>query len=125
GQDLVQRLPEVGRRFSNISPDLVGIFLPALLDLVLEELLEVPIPETFLPLAGMVYHHIGNESSGQPARFERRILREERVGGAAGRWDGGTGRPGNGWGRRRCGWLRRSRGDSRWRSAGRRRRPRG
>jgi hypothetical protein len=75
GKDLVQRLPEKGGGFREVAPDLVGIFLPALLDLLLEKLLQIAVPQALLPLARMVNHHIGDQRPGEPPGLERGVLR--------------------------------------------------
>jgi hypothetical protein len=78
-QNFVQRFTEIRRGFRHLSAHLFGVLLPALLDLFLEQLLQVPIAKSFLALAGMVHDHVGDERSGQTFCLERRILREEGV----------------------------------------------
>jgi hypothetical protein len=80
GEDLVQRLAEIRGGFRHLASDLFGVFLKALLYLVLEELLEVAVAQALLPFAWVVDHHIGDEGPGQTLGFERRILGKEGIG---------------------------------------------
>ena len=86
GQNLVQRLPEVPGGLGHVAPDLLGVLLLALPDLVLEQLLERSVPEPLLPLGGMVDHDVGDQRAGQPPGLW------------AGSWErnGLTGRPATG-----------------------------
>jgi hypothetical protein len=74
GQDLVESFTEVGRRFGHFAPDLFSVLLPALLDLFLEQLLQIPVTKSFLALAGMVHDHVGDERARKSLCLERWIL---------------------------------------------------
>ena len=89
-QYFVQCFLEVRSRVGHLPSDLFRILLPALLDLLLEQLLEVAITEALLSLAGMVHDHVRNEGPSQTSSLECRILRQERVGRASSRrgWRG-------------------------------------
>jgi hypothetical protein len=106
GQDLVECFAEIGGGFGDVAPDLLGVFLPALLDLLLEKLLEVPVAEALLPLTWVVDDHVGDEGPRQAARLEGGVLGEKRVGRPTtgrgpGHWTGSRGSCGR-LGRCRC-----------------------
>src|SRR5215216_1835270 len=85
GEDLVQRFLEVRCAVGDVLPDLVGVLLPALPDLFLEQLLEIPVAELVLALGGMVHDHVRDERPREPARLERRVLGQEGVHGSTAR----------------------------------------
>src|SRR5204862_233691 len=55
------------------------VFLPALLDLLLEELRKRTIPQPLLASRGMVHDQIGDERPRKPPRLLLRVLHQERV----------------------------------------------
>ena len=74
-QYFVQRLAEIWGGVGHLPAHLLGILFPALLDLLVKELLEVAIAETFLTLSRMVHDHVGDECSRETAGLEGGILR--------------------------------------------------
>jgi hypothetical protein len=100
GQNLVQRFTEIRSRLSDIPADLLGILLPALLDLLLENFLQVTIPEPVLPFGRVIDDHIRDESTSQPSCLQCRVLRQE--------WIRGPG-SGHSFRRSRGRWCRRGR----------------
>src|SRR5215218_8190913 len=66
GQHVVQRVLEVRRRIGELLPDLLDVFLVALLDLLAKELLERAGAEPFLALLRMVGDDVGDEGTRQP-----------------------------------------------------------
>src|SRR5690606_15458105 len=103
----------------DLVPHLLGVLLPALADLLAEQLLEVALVQATLPLLGMVYHQVTHESAGQATRPGAGVLLQERMVEAT-----GSGRRGLGTGRRprldarqgvqRQGWRRRWGRRCRW-----------
>src|SRR5207249_2786788 len=94
---------------SSSASHLLDVFLPALVDLVLEELGERAVAESLLALLRMVHDEIRHERPREPARLLLRILHHERI--------HGTERAGHA-PRRRTGW--RGRGSGGGGSGGRR-----
>src|SRR5215216_477619 len=66
GENLVQGLFEVRRAVGHILADLLGVLFPALPDLLLEQLLEVAVPQPVLPLGRVIDHHVGDERPREP-----------------------------------------------------------
>ncbi len=56
----------------DLLPDLLGVLLPALPDLLGEQLLEIPLRQPPLALLGMIDHQVGDQRAGQSARPGRR-----------------------------------------------------
>jgi hypothetical protein len=73
-QNLVQRFPKEPGGLGDVAADLLGVLLPALPDLLLEELLEVAVPDSLLPLGRMVHHDVGDERPSEAPGLERRVL---------------------------------------------------
>ena len=90
----------------HLAAHLLGVLLPALLDLFLEQLLEVPVAHALLPLGRMVDDDVGDQRAGQPPGLGGGVLREEGIGRTApwsrrrgsgtSRRRGGGGPPGRG-----------------------------
>src|SRR5207245_1429086 len=66
GENLVQRLGPEGRAPGEIGADLLGVLLPALLDLVLEQKRQRAVADPLLPLLRVVDHEVGDERPGGP-----------------------------------------------------------
>src|SRR5213594_2705319 len=81
-EDLVQRLAPKRRALRQLGADLLDVLLPALRDLVLEELRQRAVAQPLLALLGMVHHEIRDERARQPPRLQLGILNQERVHGA-------------------------------------------
>ena len=90
GEDVIQRVLKVRRGFGELATDLLHVFLVALLNLLLEELLECAIPYSFLALLWKVGNEIGHERSCESLRFGVGIVRQKRVDGCTG-WSTGAG----------------------------------
>jgi hypothetical protein len=58
GQNFVQRFTKIRSGLRDIFADLFGIFLPAFLYLLLENLLEISVTQAILSLGGVIDHHI-------------------------------------------------------------------
>src|SRR5207244_5518737 len=113
GEDFVQRFGPERRALGDLAAHLLDVLLPALLDLVLEELWQCAVTQPLLPLLRMIHDEIRDESPGEPARLLLRILdhegvhRPQRAGHALARGAGGSRGPTAGSGRRRRGgWCR-------------------
>jgi hypothetical protein len=73
-QDLVECFPEIRRGVRYIPAHLLRIFFPALLDLLLKQLLQIAVAQPLLPLAGVVHDHVGNQRPGKAPSLECRVL---------------------------------------------------
>src|SRR5439155_632476 len=120
-QNLVQSLAPERRALGHLGADLLDVLLPALLDLVLEELRQGAVAQPLLALLRMIHDEVRHERACETARLLFRILHHERIHGA--QWSrhplsrsgpregsgrggrcgggGGGGRGGGGWRRRR------------------------
>src|SRR5690606_10243181 len=78
-EDLVERILEVRGAVGDRLAHLVGVLLPALLDLFLEQRLERSVPQPFPALGGMIDHHVGDERPRQPPGLLAGVLGEERI----------------------------------------------
>ena len=78
-EQIVQGILEVRRRLGELASDLRDVLLIALLNLILEELLQGAITQTFLSLLRKVRNQIGDERSREALCFRVRIVREERI----------------------------------------------
>src|SRR5207253_3117109 len=79
GTNLVQRLrPERGG-LRELGTDLLHVFPPALLDLVLEELRQRAVAQSLLTLLRMIHDEIRHQRPRQPARLLLGILHHERI----------------------------------------------
>src|SRR5207248_3250586 len=79
GENLVQRFGPERRSLRELDPDLLDVFLPALLDLVLEQLRQRAVAQPLLALLGMVHHQVGHERPREPAGLLFRVLHHERI----------------------------------------------
>src|SRR6266542_1247679 len=78
-EDLVQGLGPERRAARELGTDLVDVILPALLDLVLEELRQRMVAQPLLALLRMVHDQVRHERPGEPPRLLLRVLHHERV----------------------------------------------
>src|SRR5574338_673781 len=79
GQDLVQRVVEIGRAARELLPHLQLVFLEALLHLFGEFFLQVPVLERRVAPRGVVHHEVGDEGPGQPACLGGGVVGQERI----------------------------------------------
>ena len=78
-KNFVQRLLKVCRRAGKVCSDLGNILIVALLDLVLEELLERSFLEALGVLSRIIRHHVRYECASESLCAQSRIASEERV----------------------------------------------
>ena len=78
-EQIVQGILKVRRGLRELASDLHDILLVALLNFILEELLQRAIAQTLLPLLRKVRDQIGHEGSRESPRFRVRIIREEWI----------------------------------------------
>src|SRR2546430_433830 len=78
-QNFVQSLGPERRALRHIGADLLDVFLPALVDLVLEQLRQCAVPNALLPLLRMIDQHVGDEGPREPPRFLFWVLHQERI----------------------------------------------
>jgi hypothetical protein len=70
-------------RFGELAPDLIDVFLVALLDLFAKQLAQRSFAQPLVTTLGEIGDEIGNQGTRQPARLGVWIVREERVDGRA------------------------------------------
>lgn len=78
-ENVVQRILKVRGRSSEVTSDLIDIFLVALLDLVAEQGLERSIAQTLCMTRWMIRYDIGDKRARKPFCPQRRIARQERI----------------------------------------------
>src|SRR2546425_13075969 len=78
-QDLVQCFGPERRGLGEIRTHLLHILLPALFDLVLEELQQRAVAQALLPLLRMVHDQVGDERARQAPGLLLRVLHHERI----------------------------------------------
>src|SRR2546423_15518619 len=79
GEDFVQCLGPERRALRHFSADLFDVLLPALFDLVLEQLRQRAVTNPLLSLLRMINQHVRDQSPRQPPGFLLWILHHERV----------------------------------------------
>ena len=75
GKEIVQRFLKMRRRLRKFTPNLQNILLVALLNLILEELLQCAVPQTVLPLLREIRDQIRHQRARESLRLCVRIVR--------------------------------------------------
>ena len=80
-EDVIESIGEMRRRLGELLTDLIDEFFVALLDLLLEELLEGPVAQTFHLFLREIRHQIRDQRPSESTRLGIRIVGQERVDG--------------------------------------------
>lgn len=77
-QNLVERVPKIRGAPRHLQADLLHVLLPRFLELVLEQLLQPPVPQPPLLALRMISRHIGDQGPGQASRSRIGVELAER-----------------------------------------------